>query len=210
MVSALHTLLLACAPLVAPATAAALVHTESGGNPHAIGVVDGHLVRQPRNKAEALATTRSLQAQGMDYSVGLAQINRRNFARLGLTLETAFEPCANLTAMQAVLGECFGRARVQQANPSTPPTLSSEQASQQTALRMALSCYYSGNFQRGFRDGYVQRVLAAWRERRSEHPPAGPTGAPPVAAKHSNFPAHRPAGQALHISTTRSEKGAPS
>lgn len=204
MVSELHTLLLACAPLVAPATAAALVQTESGGNPHAIGVVDGYLVRQPRNKAEALATARSLQAQGMDYSVGLAQINRRNFARLGLTLDSAFEPCANLTAMQAVLGECFGRAR------STPPTPSSEQTSEQTALRMALSCYYSGNFQRGFRDGYVQRVLAASRERRGEQPHAGPTGAPPVAAKHSNFPAHRPAGQALHISTTRSEQGAPS
>jgi type IV secretion system protein VirB1 len=210
MVSELHTLLLACAPLVAPATAAALVHTESGGNPQAIGVVDGHLVRQPRNKAEALVTARSLQAQGIDYSVGLAQINRRNFARLGLTLDSAFEPCANLTAMQAVLGECFERARVRQSNPSIPPAPSNEQASQQTALRMALSCYYSGNFQRGFRDGYVQRVLAAWRERRGEQPYAGPTGTPPVAAGRSNFPTHRPAGQALHIFTTRAQQGEPS
>ena len=32
---------------------------------------------------------------------------------------------------------------------------------QQLALRQALSCYYGGDFGTGFRDGYVQRVVAA-------------------------------------------------
>ena len=64
------------------------------------------LVRQPRTRAEALATARALQAAGWNFSVGLAQINLRNFERLGLSLESAFEPCNNLAAMQTVLVEC--------------------------------------------------------------------------------------------------------
>ncbi|NRF71365.1 lytic transglycosylase domain-containing protein [Aquincola sp. S2] len=147
--SGLGTLIAACAPLVAPATAHALVHQESGGHQFAIGVVDARLERQARSMAEALATVRQLEVEGMNYSVGLAQINRSNFARLGLTAQTAFEPCANLQAMQVILGECFERA--------------SRKASEQQALRMALSCYYSGNFQTGFRHGYVTSVVNAWR-----------------------------------------------
>jgi type IV secretion system protein VirB1 len=44
--------------------------------------------------------------------------------------------------MQTVLGECFERS-----GPGAEP---------QTALRQALSCYYSGNFVTGFRHGYVR------------------------------------------------------
>lgn len=138
----------ACAPLVDPVTTRALVQVESSFNPNAIGVVGGSLVRQPRHAAEALATARALQSEGWNFSVGLAQINRHNFARLGLSVESAFKPCANLKAMQAVLSECFERA----AEAPTQP---------QSALRQALSCYYSGNFSTGFRHGYVQRVMRA-------------------------------------------------
>ena len=152
-------LVLACAPLVHPGTAQALVTVESGFNPHAIGVVGGVLERQPRSRAEALATASHLQANGWNFSVGLAQINLRNFERLGLTAATAFDPCQNLRAMQTVLGECFGRS----AAAMQP----------QTALRQALSCYYSGNFVTGFRHGYVQRVASA------VPPGRGASGVPP-------------------------------
>ena len=140
-------LVMACAPAVHASTAQALITVESGFNPYAIGVVGGVLDRQPRNRAEALATADHLQAAGWNFSVGLAQINVRNFERLGLTTATAFDPCQNLRAMQAVLGECFERS-----GPGVEP---------QTALRQALSCYYSGNFVTGFRHGYVQRVASA-------------------------------------------------
>ena len=140
-------LAMACAPAVHAGTAQALVAVESGFNPHAIGVVGGVLERQPRTRAEALATANHLQATGWNFSVGLAQINLRNFERLGLTAATAFDPCQNLRAMQAVLGECFERSLSR-----APP---------QAALRQALSCYYSGNFVTGFRHGYVQRVASA-------------------------------------------------
>lgn len=147
--TAFPTLAMACAPLVHPITAQALVQLESGFNPHAIGVVGGMLVRQPRNRTEALSTARALQANGWNFSVGLGQINVHNFERLGLTLDAAFEPCANLGAMQAVLVECFDRA-----------VRGSQRASGQNSLRRVLSCYYSGNFSTGFRHGYVQRLVA--------------------------------------------------
>ena len=147
-------LALACAPLVHPHTAQALVQVESAFNPWAIGVVGGALMRQPRHRAEAQATARALHAAGWNFSVGLGQINRHNFDRLGLTLETAFEPCTNLGAMQAVLTECLDRAESRvAASSSTAPA--------QTSLRRALSCYYSGNFSTGFRHGYVRKVVAA-------------------------------------------------
>ena len=157
--STFSALAMACAPMVHASTAHALVAVESSFNPHAIGVVGGVLERQPRNRAEALATASQLRATGWNFSVGLAQINMHNFERLGLTPTTAFDPCENLRAMQAVLTECFDRTA-----PDRPD---------QAALRQALSCYYSGNFVTGFRHGYVQRVARAASPRRA------PSGVPP-------------------------------
>lgn len=149
--SAFLMLAMTCAPQVHPDTVRAVVSVESAFNPWAIGVVGGALQRQPRHRAEALATARALQSIGWNFSVGLGQINVGNFERLGLTLESAFEPCTNLAAMQAVLNECFDRAR---ASFTGRP-------SDQAALRLALSCYYGGNFTAGFRHGYVRRTVAA-------------------------------------------------
>ena len=145
-------LALACAPQVHTHTAHALVSVESAFNPWAIGVVRGALVRQPRHRAEALATAKALRDAGWNFSVGLGQINVGNLDRLGLTVESAFEPCANLAAMQTVLAECFDRA-----------SGSAAKAADQAALRQALSCYYSGNFATGFRHGYVRKVIVAAR-----------------------------------------------
>lgn len=149
--STLMALLLACAPQVHADTARALIHVESGFNPWAIGVVGGALVRQPRYRAEAFATARALKAAGWNFSMGLGQINVGNFTRLGLTLDSAFEPCVNLAAMQTMLVECFNRAH----------TPIDDASANQSTLRKALSCYYSGNFITGFHHGYVKRVVDA-------------------------------------------------
>ncbi|WP_428418667.1 lytic transglycosylase domain-containing protein [Methylibium sp.] len=146
------SLVLTCAPHVHAETVRALVSVESAFNPWAIGVVGGALERQPRNRAEALATAKALRDAGWNFSVGLGQINVGNFDRLGLTVQSAFEPCANLAAMQTVLAECFDRA-----------SGSASKAVDQVALRQALSCYYSGNFNTGFRHGYVRKVVVAAR-----------------------------------------------
>lgn len=140
-------LALACAPQVHPDTVRAIARVESSFNPFAIGVVGAHLERQPRTKAAALATIQSLDAAGWNYSVGLGQINVGNFARLGLTPHSALDLCSNLAALQTVLTECYARARSSNAA--------------QRALRLALSCYYSGNFTTGMRHGYVRKVVLA-------------------------------------------------
>ena len=153
----------ACAPQVDAGTAQALVAVESAFNPHAIGVVGGTLMHQPRHRAEALATARSLQAAGWNFSLGLAQINVHNLERLGLDLASAFDACRNLGAMQTVLAECHERA-----GPTPSP---------QNQLRRALSCYYSGNFQTGFEHGYVRRVVRAASAGQAA-PPSPPTALP--------------------------------
>ncbi len=117
-----------------------VVRVESGFNPYAIGVVQGRLQRQPRSLPEAVATARMLEQQGVNFSVGLAQVNRYNLARYGLhSLEKAFSRCDNLRAGSRILQECHQRAG---------------------DWGRALSCYYSGNFVTGFRHGYVQKVMA--------------------------------------------------
>jgi type IV secretion system protein VirB1 len=150
MITDFATLAQQCAPNVSPVTLQALVKTESGFNPYAIGVVGGHLTRQPRNAAEAIATAKALDARGLNFSMGLGQVNKTNLANHGLTYETVFDACANLQAGGNILADCYRRAAAQKGR-GTP------------ALYAAFSCYYSGNFTRGFKadyngTSYVQRV----------------------------------------------------
>ena len=142
----LDAMLVRCAPTVHVTTMRRLVEIESSFNPYAIGVVGARLQRQPRSYQEALATITWLDANDFNYSVGLAQINRHNFRPHGLTPALALQACPNLAAGAAILGSCFRRASLHNAP--------------QAALRAAFSCYESGNFTTGFRDGYVQKIIA--------------------------------------------------
>lgn len=188
-----------CAPSVHPTTLQAIVKTESGFNPYAIGVVGGRLARQPRTQAEAVATARALEAAGWNYSMGLAQVNRANLRVYGLTAETVFDPCANLRAGGAILTDCYSRAS---AGGRVP----------QDAVRASLSCYYSGNFTRGFKadsggTSYVQRVAAnAIAASGAIVPPIAvvPDGAAP-AARSSARPARL--RRADDSSTTGADRG---
>lgn len=137
-----------CAPDIHPATLKALIHVESGFNPYAIGVVGGRLARQPRYLDEAVATAKNLEHLGYNFSLGAGQVNRYNLAKYGETYETIFEPCRNLKVSSVILKDCFIRARARFKED-------------QTALRAAFSCYYSGNFTTGFQQGYVGKVVAS-------------------------------------------------
>lgn len=122
-----------------------VVNAESAFNPFAIGVVGGRLARQPANLEEAKATVHSLEHSNRNYSVGLAQLNRSNFKAYGITnLDQAFDICTNLKAGSDILLKCHARSNDSWAR--------------------ALSCYYSGDFQTGFRHGYVKRVIASMSE----------------------------------------------
>lgn len=128
---------------------ARIAHVESSFNPYAIGVVGGRLDRQPRSLSEALATAQWLERNGYNYSVGLVQVNKKNFAKYGLTLETAFDACPNVRAGGEILKECYVRA------------LKKRSGNEQAALRDSFSCYYSGNFITGYNHGYVLKVVSA-------------------------------------------------
>ena len=140
-----------CSPSVHPTTMQTLIHNESSGNPFAIGVVDMELTNQPTSEDEAIESAKSLMEQGYNISVGLGQINMHNFEGLGLSIETAFDPCNNLQASSAILENCFDRAE-------------EDYSSKQEALQAAFSCYYSNNFTRGFKpddangNSYVGRM----------------------------------------------------
>ncbi len=137
-----------CAPHVAVSTLRAMASVESSFNPHAMGVVDGRLTRQPGNLLEAISTARDLQAKNIKFSAGLVQIYVKNWPAYNLDYETVFDPCSNLRAAQGILSDCYRRATVQSEDS-------------QVALRKAISCYYSNNFVTGFHHGYVQKVVAA-------------------------------------------------
>lgn len=135
-----------CAPGVAPATIAAIVRTESSGNVLALNVNGiGRRVAQPATVVQAVETARYYIARGHSVDLGLGQINSRNMKRLGLTWDTVFDPCTNIAAAGAVLSGNYHSVRA-----GLHP---------QRALRVALSMYNTGSQSRGFRNGYVGKVV---------------------------------------------------
>lgn len=138
-----------CSSGVHPNTLQAIARVESGFNPYAIGVVKGKLKRQPRTYDEAVATAKSLHAQGKNFSMGLMQINRYNLSAYGLDYETVFDPCKNINVGAKILKSCFERAG----------------GNAQESLKKAFSCYYSGNFKVGFKSDikgqlpYVTKII---------------------------------------------------
>ncbi|WP_442253138.1 transglycosylase SLT domain-containing protein [Stenotrophomonas pavanii] len=121
-----------------------VINVESSRNPYAIGVVGGALVRQPKALDEALATVRMLEEKGYNFSIGLAQVNRYNLGKYGLdSYEKAFQQCPNLQAGSRILADCYKRSGGDWGK--------------------SFSCYYSGNFETGFRHGYVQKIYDSIR-----------------------------------------------
>jgi type IV secretion system protein VirB1 len=134
-----------CAPNVAPQTVAAIVQTESRGKPFALYVNGSRQPAPQVNAADAVATARRFVAAGYSVDLGLGQINSRNMRRLGLTWKTVFDPCTNIAALGQILTQNY-----QSVSDGHHP---------QTALRLAISLYNTGSTSRGFRNGYVAKVV---------------------------------------------------
>lgn len=137
-----------CAPTVAPETLLSVAQVESRFDPLTIGV-NGRSPRSlhPADKAEAVRQARELIASGASVDLGLAQINSKNLGWLGLSVEDAFDPCRNLAAGSKVLAANYAAA--------------ARGRDEQSALRVAVSMYNTGDSIRGFRNGYVQKVTQA-------------------------------------------------
>lgn len=134
-----------CANAVPTITTNAIVKQESSFNPYAIGVAGG-LKRQPTSYAEAVATASYLISKGYNIDMGLAQINSSNLGKLNLSVRQVFEPCTNVNAMQTIFIGCFNGAK-KLTNDNN------------LAVRMAFSCYNTGDYTKGFRNGYVQKII---------------------------------------------------
>lgn len=135
------------APNVAPQTIAAIIRVESGGNQFAVGVNCKFAKRvHPKSIQEAVARARYFIAQGYSVDLGLMQINSRNLPALGFTVEQAFDPAANIQAGAKILARGYQGA-VKRYGPG------------QNALQAALSAYNTGNYEQGFRNGYVAKYF---------------------------------------------------
>lgn len=170
-----------------------VVKVESSYNRYAIGVVGGHLVRQPRNLPEAIATVKMLERKGYNFSLGLAQVNRYNLKKYGLdSYAHAFEACPNLQAGARILAACHRRHQ---------------------DWGKSFSCYYSGNAVTGFRHGYVQKIfasMAAGVPRARGDEVDGATGIPVVSRPHRRAVAveHFPAGDDRSVATIEARTSA--
>ncbi len=164
-----------------------IVHVESGYNPFAIGVVGGQLVRQPQNLDEAIATAQMLETKGYNYSLGVSQVNRSNLAKYGLdTYAKAFDPCLNLSVGSRILNECY--------------------YSSGGDWGKAFSCYYSGDFVTGFRQGYVQKIFASM----NQNVPSDSATAAPIPLQGTTTSGARPLSRAdivsgIHAPDTRQD-----
>lgn len=148
--AALISLFSQCAPNVAPETMAALMATESSGSPYVVANVSDDTSHRFDTESEAIEFTNKLKDQGKKYSAGLMQIYVDNFNGYNVSNETIFDSCKNIEVGADILRGCYVRASKKEKDP-------------QIALRKAFSCYYSGNFTRGFKEekggsSYVQRV----------------------------------------------------
>ena len=167
-VAAITALAQQCAPEVATEAVVPLVVTESGGDDLAINVNRGPRVRAS-TVAEGATLVRRYMAAGYTVDVGLAQVNSANFARLGVTVEQAFEPCTSLRMASSMLQEGYG--------------LASRHYSGLDAISATYSLYNTGTLTRGFRNGYVGRVWSTASGMGSiAAPPPIPTAPSGVAA----------------------------
>ena len=164
----------ACAPNVAPATLERIIAVESAGQPLAVNanvkwvnakdkdgnpvmVVTADGITKPERKKVTFkspiaiktvqdAVTVAYMAIEAGHSVDLSymQVNSKNLNALGYSVEDMFDPCKNLAAGARVLTAFYASAL---------PKYKTEQA----ALKAALSAYNTGDFEKGFTNGYLAR-----------------------------------------------------
>ena len=178
-------LALRCAPDVAPATLASIARTESHFQPLTISDNNTATTGIPATRDIAVQIASKLIEAGHSVDLGVMQINSVNFLKLGLTPESAFDPCRSIAAAATILSGDYAGGETHEE--------------QQSALRGALSKYNTGDAQRGFENGYVHKVELAARQivpaldvPAPDRPPLS-QGAPSVAIDGASRPPLTPA-----------------
>jgi type IV secretion system protein VirB1 len=145
-----------CAREVAPGTSVAVAAAASGLDPLAIRDNTADMVWRPKDQRKALWLAEKLIAAGHRLDLGLMQIDSANLAGLHLTLSQAFDACTSMRAAATVLTADYKLALGGVGEGVAA-------ASGQPALLAAISSYNTGDPVRGFRNGYVARVVTAAR-----------------------------------------------
>jgi type IV secretion system protein VirB1 len=132
---------------VAALTLASIAQAESGFQPFAIHDNTTSITDTPATRDIAVQIASRLLEAGHSVDLGIMQINSANFAIVGLTVESAFDPCKSISAAAAMLSGNY--------------TGGDTHTEQQAALRVAISKYNTGDAVRGFTNGYVHKVELA-------------------------------------------------
>jgi type IV secretion system protein VirB1 len=150
---------------------AAIIITESGGNPNAIqidfpntllrrwGLPPGtlRLQRQPIDANEAGEWIAYLNSDRISVDVGLMQISTDEAVRRHIRPAALLDPCTNVRAGWSILEDNY-KIEVDRFGPG------------QVALQHALSRYNTGDTTRGIDNGYLARVRSALRRLRGKRP----------------------------------------
>ena len=131
-------LLMMCAPAVDPVTMAAVVMQESGGQPWVINNNTTNKSVTFASKPAAVAAAEAAVGRGESVDMGLAQINSKNLAALGLTVEQVFDPCTNIAAGAGILARGYQKTG---------------------SLGSALSIYNTGRSDSKIGAAYAQKVF---------------------------------------------------
>lgn len=143
----LDQIIMRCSNLVALSTMKAIIKTESRGNPFAIGINGKlYLKHQPKNYKEAYSWLEYLEKYNYNIDIGIAQINIKNVHKYGYKAVDMLNPCTNIKLANVILQNYF--KKLKQSN-----------ISDRHALFMAISAYNTGNYRRGFYNGYLKMVV---------------------------------------------------
>ena len=151
-----------CAPTAPSSTLAAIITTESSGNPNAIQIDFPNallrrwrlpagtlrLQRQPKNAEEAAQWITYLNAHHISVDVGLMQVSTDEAMRRHISPTALLDPCINVRTGWSILQDDY-QIEVNRHGPG------------QAALQHALSRYNTGDTNRGIDNGYVARVMTA-------------------------------------------------
>jgi type IV secretion system protein VirB1 len=142
----LAQLVRSCAPNVGVTTILAIISAESGGKVFSIGDNTTRTSLEFKSQNEAIQNAKDLIQKGHSLDLGLAQINNKNLDSLGISLDQIFDPCTNIKAAASILGWGYARAVKKHGDG-------------QHALHAAFSAYNTGSLERGFSNGYVNKIL---------------------------------------------------
>jgi len=147
----LSPLISQCGPGVDPATTAAIIHVESGGNSLAIHDNTAGNTYRPLDKTEAIAASARLLRAGHSIDLGLMQINSKHITAYraidpAIALADLFDPCENITAGTRILADFYRRCHRLSAVPHV-------------TLLKALSAYNTGHPYTG--KEYLNKILGA-------------------------------------------------